>query len=329
MALKRDADAIRRVLARRKRELTPVLGPRAWWMDFGFHFTDVRNAAGVLSAEGLLCRGDACDRGLMIVENADKTKIAKGAHLTDRYARLYFRPLTPTQYRNEGARPVGERPLNNAHCPVPVFFLFHLESLLVTRGVYFTRCAAHWDEAELLTSARELETMPWRDIYSSGGMGDRRWELTGARHAEILAQEALGLDNLERVVCRTGPERDTLLYLLADDVRKKWRAKVKLAGRGELFHGQWTYLERVTWVDGALVFTFSPHGATFQVSVRVTDLETGKVCMDKQRSWTFGYQSNIVRVTLPAPATAVEVRIDLDDCLVYNAALVRDELLRR
>src|SRR5205823_4775473 len=127
-------------------------------------------------------------------------------------------------------------------------------------GTYFTEWAAAWDEAELLQTADDLKEMPWRDIYSSGGMGNRVHDLTGRRRAEILVTESLGLEHLKKIVCRTGPERDTLIHLLPEAARNKWRAKVVLPGRAELYNGTWTHIRGVTWAaaENALVVSFSP-----------------------------------------------------------------------
>ena len=54
--------------------------------------------------------------------------------------RFYFRPLTPTQYYNEGYKHPAIRYDNDseANIPVPIFFLFDLAKLLSLKGVKFS-----------------------------------------------------------------------------------------------------------------------------------------------------------------------------------------------
>ena len=54
-------------------------------------------------------------------------------------ARLYMRPLTPTQFYNEGYKPdaVRHKDYKGADCPVTVFFLFDAAKTLSYPGVCF------------------------------------------------------------------------------------------------------------------------------------------------------------------------------------------------
>jgi hypothetical protein len=327
MPLKNDAKAIRQALGERNAFLN--LGARDWWKSYAFHFTDVLNAVGVLTKERLYSRGTAVRQQLMVVENADRTVVARRQEDTDRFVRLYFRPRTPTQFRNEGVRPIGDRPAHGAHCPVPVFFLFDLEELLLLEGTLFTDCAAFFEEAIPRGSARALRKMPWRDIYSVGAIPADSRHLIGARMAEILIDHPVSLKLLRTVICRSGPERDTLLYRLPSDARTKWRKKVRLAGRAELYERRWTFLEEVRWGGDFLLFSFSPIAAEFDTHVQVTDVDTGTVCIDKRRPWTFGPNTSVFRAQLPSEVRRVEILVTLDDSVVYNAALSRAELLTR
>ena len=45
-------------------------------------------------------------------------------------------------------------------------------------------------------------------------------ELKFRRHAEVLAEDELDLEGLREIVCRTGPERDTLLDLLGPEAER-------------------------------------------------------------------------------------------------------------
>jgi hypothetical protein len=62
----------------------------------------------------------------MIIDNASRNVMANTDPYVRDFVRLYFRPQTPTQYRNEGIRPKNMRELES-HCPVPVFFFLILK----------------------------------------------------------------------------------------------------------------------------------------------------------------------------------------------------------
>jgi hypothetical protein len=119
------------------------LSGQEWWPRFVYHYTDVQNAVNILKTGMLYSRADAARLGLMISENASRSVIeqTRTAHL--QFARFYFRPRTPTQFRNEGIRPPNRRwqPDSNhppAHCPVPVFFCFDALSVLAQDDTEFS-----------------------------------------------------------------------------------------------------------------------------------------------------------------------------------------------
>ncbi len=73
--------------------------------------------------ESLLSRRQLEKSGKLLTDIAGPEIIESTPDEWKRFVRLYFRPRTPTQYRNEGIRPKGSLKLG-AHCPVPVIFLF-------------------------------------------------------------------------------------------------------------------------------------------------------------------------------------------------------------
>lgn len=124
--LKPDAELIVQHL----KELEKSLGKsRSWWPRFLFHFTNIDNAVKILESGSLMCRSLLEKSGEMETDNASPEIIERTDDKWKEYVRLYFRPRTPTQFRNEGFRPEGQRTLN-AHCPVPVYFLFDARKML-------------------------------------------------------------------------------------------------------------------------------------------------------------------------------------------------------
>ncbi len=76
------------------------LGNLHWWPTYVYHFTDVHNAVNILKSGYLYCRTEAQRLGLMDVDNASPDIIQRTRREYERFTRLYFRPNTPTQFRN-------------------------------------------------------------------------------------------------------------------------------------------------------------------------------------------------------------------------------------
>ena len=74
----------------------------SWWPKYAYHFTDVRNAVNILRTGTLYSRIEADERKLMVNDNASKQVIDMTHAAALSNVRFYFRPLTPTQYYNEG-----------------------------------------------------------------------------------------------------------------------------------------------------------------------------------------------------------------------------------
>ena len=114
------------------------IGPaRRWWPRYLFHCTDILNVVNVVKSGELLSREQAKQSGNLRVDIAGPDIIDHTDAEWQDYVRLYFRPRTPTQYRNEGFRPVSALELG-AHCPVPVYLLFDAYQVLSRQDSLFT-----------------------------------------------------------------------------------------------------------------------------------------------------------------------------------------------
>lgn len=114
--------------------------PVSWWPRFAFHYTDVKNAVSILSSGYLYSRVNAARHGVMQNDNASRQVIDMTDNNVTSMVRFYFRPLTPTQYYNEGYKHPALRYDHdeNANVPVPIFLLFDLEAVLKIPGVQFS-----------------------------------------------------------------------------------------------------------------------------------------------------------------------------------------------
>jgi hypothetical protein len=118
-------------------ELTkPWYAYRANWPSRLFHHAPIENAVLLLKDGNLRSRKDD--------KNARASDVAAAAVLASRedahdFARLYFRPLTPTQWHIEGIRKSTECSYGEAsHAPILIMFVFSARSVLQSPGVKFS-----------------------------------------------------------------------------------------------------------------------------------------------------------------------------------------------
>jgi hypothetical protein len=294
------------------------LGRRAAWPNHLYHYSDVHNVAGMLESGAILSRGQCGARGVEFVDIASQL-IVPNTDWTHRYARLYFRPLTPTQFHQEGIRPPSRRRFK-ANCPVPVFLLFDSRSLLASEGCSYSNGNLASPGCLTSDSADFLESLPFKDIYHEGAIppGPRKSEIIYHRCAEVLFQDQLELDALTAVVCRTGAERETLLDKLRGN-GAGYRPLVRLEQPGErLFNRLWTYVESVV-LDGDKVLIKLKTGSgeyTFHAHVRAKGWR-------QSYTWNDGQEGPLpaggVRLNLPSATPRARVRIEIADCVAYDA----------
>jgi len=149
----------------------------------------VTNAVNILKEGKLYSRQDATKLGIMRNDNASRQVINMTNPEVMSYVRFYFRPLTPTQYHNEGYKPLEVR-FNkdiNANVPVPVFFIFDLEKILAMQGSLFS------DQSEILYP--------------------KTFDISSA---------------LCRIICRNNVDRETLLNMLRRESEKAFYTYLNL-----------------------------------------------------------------------------------------------------
>lgn len=106
-----------------------------WWPKYIYHYTDLTNAIGILKECKIFSRNSV---GELANENASKDVIEHTSVEVLDYVRFYFRPKTPTQYRNEGFIPRNQR-WSNAHVPIPIFLLLKPIKCLNGKTYYFLK----------------------------------------------------------------------------------------------------------------------------------------------------------------------------------------------
>ncbi len=210
-------------------EQQPWLGKaRQWWPKYVFRVDNVVAVSKILKSGRLLSRALASREGLIGEDSASPTVIAATADRWKEYARLYFRPRTPTQHESEGFRPTTAFRLGGAHCPAPVVMLFDARDILTRAETVFSdgNLAANPSTGN---TASFLKSIPFEKVYHDRWLDDsNKRSIIYHRNAEVIFPNELDLLGLQYIGCRTQAEYETLLYLLPPPARKQWSSIIGL-----------------------------------------------------------------------------------------------------
>ncbi len=235
---------------------------RSWWASNAFHFTDIKNVVKILDCGYLYSRINSQKNNLMQNDNASRQVIDMTSSNVLNYVRFYFRPLTPTQYYNEGYKHPSLRYENdiNANVPVPVFLIFDLQTLLQDEKTIFSeKSQAGYNTSDLRSGISEFSKLNFAKIYEIGRMNNPP-EDTKYRQAEILYPEKYPIElSLKYVVCRNEVERRTLLKLLKTKSNKlyaTYKEKVRIIKK-DLFENNGLFVNSIAYYKGHMEITFN------------------------------------------------------------------------
>lgn len=231
-----------------------------WWSRFAFHYTDVTNAVSILKEGRLYSRMDASGRDIMANDNASRQVIDMTSFGVTGNVRFYFRPLTPTQFHNEGYKHPSLRYCHdsNANVPVPVFFLFDLASLLAMKETCFSEKSLAGGGGTIGQGLEAFANLNFTQIYKSGPMQNSEEEKK-YRQAEILYPGVFDIKTaLRHIYCRNEMERGTLLNLLLREDRKAFlQYKDFVAVCSDCFEKNGLFITDCRYYDGRAVVVCS------------------------------------------------------------------------
>lgn len=234
--------------------------PISWWPKFAFHYTDITNAVSILSCGFLYSRADAAHLRIMRNDNASRQVIDMTNSGVMSKVRFYFRPLTPTQYYNEGYKHPALRydQDENANVPVPIFLLFDLEKLLLLPGVQFSETSQAGHGARVFSGIEAFSKLNFDYIYDNSY---ENFEATKSyRHAEIVHTNLMPIEScISNILCRNSLERTTLLNLLKKEnplAFAKYQNMIKVYTR-DAFESNGFFLSDCSYHNNTVSISFS------------------------------------------------------------------------
>ncbi len=296
------------------------LGTRQWWLDYLFHFSDVRNVVSILNEGFLFSRNELQRRGLSWQDAASTEIIEQTDSGFIDYVRLYFRPLTPTAYRNEGFRP-KPRQYQTAHCPVPVYLLFDHRAIITLDATRFSNGSLARQNHEVFRSANEYRRLDFKKIYHNQWLSDEeKSEIVNARHAEVIHPKAISLDHLRYICCRSQAEYETLRNVLSPVIWNRFRSLVRARNPHTLFNLKWLHVTKATLTKQSIGFEF--HGPTSREDCGPFEIRVD--IYDSRSSDNYYVLVNYENILIELPNLRLDVDLNNTNLVDYRVMLTID-----
>ena len=233
---------------------------RKWWPNFLYHFTDVHNASRILCDGYIWSRQKAEEKKIMANDNASHAVIESTDQDNKCYGRLYFRPLTPTQFHNEGYKPKEVRNLD-ASCPVPIFLCLSANAILEFPGTKFAEKGLSGRRHDIKSGVEEFEKLNFRKIYHDGYYTSEESDIKEYRHSEVIHENGFPVEPfLKGILCRSEAERETLLFLLGQysmRLYNTYKSKIIYNPKLHCFYHNGIYIKRVNVLGNKMRIEFN------------------------------------------------------------------------
>lgn len=308
-----------------------------WWPRFFYHFTDVHNAASIIKSGWIYSRQYAKNQGIMSNDNASRAVMEATNFDNTYYGRLYFRPLTPTQYHNEGYKPVSVRNHDmNASCPVPVFFCLSSVATLNYPGTQFAERGIAGHRFNVKSGEDDFSKLNFSKIYHEGWYDTAKdGDIKEYRHSEIIRQGGFPLEPLLKcILCRTQAERETILYLLKSyslRTYNSYKDRILYKPKLKCFWNNGIYIKRVYVAGDILQVEFnepelrrkgSEENIPFQVAIDVQyRKQDGSILGGVMGHSSFDYckiRSCEMHLKELHQCDLIRVQIKFDDAIMYE-----------
>lgn len=299
-----------------------------WWKDYIYHFSDVQNIANILESGYLYSRNMAILLDLMRNNNASEPVMNGTSNDIKNFVRFYFRPLTPTQFRNEGIRAKDEIHIDHqAHCPIPVFLLFDSIKMLERKDSQFTYEGLASNNVEIYDTIEDFIQAPFKYIYHKGSYNpDTEGFIKKNRQAELIIPNQCDLKDLNHIVCRTIAEKETLIDLLSPATLSKYKEKIvviKNSALQNMFIKKHLIIESVELtLEKLKIKIFNPDEYQRHIKILIHTLSNELIITGE----TYGFEFNQNEIYLEhfskdklKHIPIAKICIYIDDNLVYSS----------
>lgn len=293
-----------------------------WWPKYVYHFTDIKNAINILIDDKIFSRSNKQNH--MQNDNASSLVLQQTNEDIKKMVRFYFRPKTPTQYRNEGYLPQKCRSKDyiDANVPVPIFFAFEAKDMLARHDAYFSEKSLASFAYTITNRIEDFKKFNFRKIYSDGRYNGEN--LTSYRHAELVLFNECDLKFLNQIWCRTKAEYETFCYLLIEcGLYDKYAHLIGVKEQNnEIFFKESVYISNVNLSNEKIILDIKNLSRLGKEKIQM------KVIIDVNGTKHIGNFTLLSQYTYPIPITLNQkkfeyyqeyiIEIYFDDCFVYK-----------
>lgn len=329
VARKRDSAQIKQFLADLLQASWLQRSERRLWPRFVFHYTALPNAISILKDGYIYARSNIEKSGKPFVSSGSNEVLINTDTFIKSCVRFYFRPKTPTQFWAEGIRSrtsLQRSRYSDAHCPVPVFFLFDSVDILTRTDCQFSdENLAGTSNHQLFSSANDLGNLPWQKIYHNGWIDRNRAEesdIGRRRCAEIIIPHRVDLEGLRYVCCRSEAEKETLLSLLPNNLQVRYKGQITATNRIDLYERKHTYIETARLSSNSIYFQFSPETSSpgpFHLQLDIEDSDA-KVSYEIPSFNLSEINNHLYGGSLRKSRSEYTVTLTLDEHIAYKGS---------
>ncbi|TMV06978.1 DUF4433 domain-containing protein [Ruegeria sediminis] len=221
------------------------------WPKHLFHHANIEAAINILKSGNLLSRDDAL-AGAVLRQDIAPADIVQTRDAAHQFARLYFRPRTPTQYHIEGIRKPADYFMGR-HGGLLVMLAFSSERVLTMEGTRFSTCNMQSHLSQVLDGDGGFDQLDFDGIFHDEAYPSD--DQKKKRCAEVLAQSPLDVaSTLKAIIVRTDADVATVKHLLVREGLPHFVPKVKKSqGTGVFFH-KYTAVQYVDSAPGRISF---------------------------------------------------------------------------
>lgn len=307
-----------------------------WWTSFFYHFTDVHNAVNILKKGWIMSRKYVSDNGIMENDNASKAVIQATNTKSKNYGRLYFRPLTPTQYHNEGFKPHETRDVEiDASCPVPIFLCLSSLATLQYPGTEFAEKGIAGNRHNIQSGVEAFSHLNFSKIYHNSWYDTKEdSDIKEYRLSEVIRENGFPLEPLlQCILCRSIAERETFLYLIKSyslRMYNSYKNKIFYLPKYQCFFNNGIFIKKATINNSYLILSFNEPWERLKVKSPVYFLlkaeliykkDTGEVLLEEVREKRFNYcilQSVFIELKKNISYDSLYCKILFDDEVMYE-----------
>lgn len=218
---------------------------------------------------------------------------------------------------------------------MPVVFLFNSKEVLTRQATRFSTGNLGANAPEVGDSADFYCELPFERIYHDSSLygydDGYKKQIIYNRHAEVIVPDALDLGPLRRVWCRSEAERETLLNLLTQPMRKAWKNRIGVGTKNRLFYEDWPFVDSAELTAKKVSFRFHPvsnPSGPFHAHADFRLIDSGRKYIWDNPEYTLGQKLGIRLIHAEEQLESYEVKLTVDGNLAYFGRYIHldDEL---